>query len=54
MLDTRPDLPVVLFTGYSADRRPEDVHALGFRALLSKPMTSVALAEALHRVFHDA
>ena len=50
MLDVRPDLPIVLFTGYAAELGPDEVRTAGFRAILHKPMTAAALAEALHRV----
>jgi signal transduction histidine kinase/ActR/RegA family two-component response regulator len=49
MLDTRPDMPIVLFTGYAADLSPEQAQAAGFRAVLNKPMSLAVLAEALHR-----
>lgn len=49
ILERRPDVPVVLFTGYSAELGPEEARALGFRAVLNKPMTPAILAEALHR-----
>jgi CheY-like chemotaxis protein len=50
MLDLRPDLPVVLFTGHAAELGPDEARTAGFRAILHKPMTAAALAEALHRV----
>ncbi|MEZ5416663.1 MAG: ATP-binding protein [Vicinamibacterales bacterium] len=50
VLDLRPGLPVVLFTGHAAELSPDEVRAAGFSAVLHKPMTAVALAEALHRV----
>ena len=49
LLARRPDVPIVLFTGYSAEFGPEDARAIGFRAVLSKPVTTAVLAEALHR-----
>jgi CheY-like chemotaxis protein len=49
VLDLRPDMPVVLFTGYSAELSQEEARAIGFRAVLHKPMTLAVLAEALHR-----
>ena len=50
MLDLRPDLPIVLFTGHAAELGPDEARTAGFRAILHKPMTAAALAEALHRV----
>ena len=49
ILERRPELPVVLFTGYSAEFGPDQARGLGFRAVLNKPMTPAILAEALHR-----
>ncbi|MCC6989170.1 MAG: response regulator, partial [Acidobacteria bacterium] len=49
LLACRPDLPILLFTGYSAEFGPDDARAMGFRAVLNKPMTTAILAEALHR-----
>lgn len=49
ILATRPDTPVVLFTGYLDGRSRDDIEAVGFRAVLAKPMTPAILSEALHR-----
>jgi signal transduction histidine kinase/ActR/RegA family two-component response regulator len=49
LLARRPDVPIVLFTGYSAEFGPDDARAIGFRAVISKPVTTAVLAEALHR-----
>ncbi len=53
MLDIRPDLPIVLFTGYSAELSPDEARAAGFRAVLNKPMSLAVLAESLHRVLPE-
>ncbi len=53
MLDLRPDIPIVLFTGYSAELSPDEVRAAGFRAVLNKPMSLAVLAESLHRVLPE-
>ncbi len=50
MLDLRPDIPIVLFTGYSAELSLDEARAAGFRAVLNKPMSLSVLAESLHRV----
>ena len=50
MLDLRPDTPIVLFTGYSAELSPDEARAAGFRAVLNKPMSLSVLAESLHRI----
>lgn len=46
----RPELPVVLTTGYSAALTLERVQALGIRELLMKPLTIRGLGEAVNRV----
>ncbi|MCC6991413.1 MAG: response regulator [Acidobacteria bacterium] len=53
MLDLRPDIPIVLFTGYSAELSPDEARAAGFRAVLNKPMSLAVLAESLHRVLPE-
>ncbi len=53
MLDMRPDIPIVLFTGYSAELSPDEARAAGFRAVLNKPMSLAVLAESLHRVLPE-
>jgi PAS domain S-box-containing protein len=45
----RPDLPIILITGYSATLTLEKVRALGVREILLKPLTLHALGEAIHR-----
>ncbi|HEY1107927.1 MAG TPA: ATP-binding protein, partial [Opitutaceae bacterium] len=49
LLQLRPDLAVILTTGYNASLTPERVRALGMRQLLLKPLTLNTLAEAVHR-----
>ncbi len=45
----RPDLPVVLTSGYSFHLTPDRMKAAGVRELLSKPYTMERLAEVVHR-----
>jgi signal transduction histidine kinase/ActR/RegA family two-component response regulator len=49
ILALRPETPVILFTGYSAELGPDEMCAIGFRAVLNKPVTLPVLAEELHR-----
>jgi CheY-like chemotaxis protein len=49
LLHLRPDLPIILSTGYSSTLDAERVRALGFRELLIKPYNIGALAECLRR-----
>ena len=48
--EIRPDLPVVLMTGFSASLTPERLEAAGVRQVLSKPLTVHVLGAALHAV----
>jgi len=43
----RPDLPVVLVSGYGETLRLESLGAAGIRRFLSKPVTEAMLAEAV-------
>ena len=52
LLRLRPDLPIILTTGFSATLTPERVRALGVRELLLKPLTVQALGEAVHRTIN--
>ena len=48
-LQIRPDLPIVITTGYSGLLTTEKLQELGFRELLIKPTTARALGEAVQR-----
>jgi len=54
LLEIRPNLPIILTTGYSAHLTRNYVHTLGIQELLLKPMTPQILAEAVHRVLTAA
>jgi CheY-like chemotaxis protein len=45
----RPDLPVVLMTGYAGPVELDRVHDAGVRDVLRKPLLSAAIAECLAR-----
>jgi CheY-like chemotaxis protein len=47
LLDVRPDLPVLICTGYSERLDDERARALGARALLDKPLDVRELAQAV-------
>jgi CheY-like chemotaxis protein len=49
MLSIRPDLPIILTTGYSGALTQEQVQAAGIRALLIKPVVLESLAAAVHQ-----
>ncbi len=50
----RPDLPIVLLTGFIADLSQEVLKAAGIRLVLRKPITIVELAEACARTLSHA
>jgi signal transduction histidine kinase/ActR/RegA family two-component response regulator len=49
MLKIRPELPVILATGYSTTINPEKAKSIGIRELLLKPNTTQTLGEAIRR-----
>ena len=49
MLEIRPELPVILATGYSNTINPEKAQAIGIRELLLKPNTTLSLSAAIRR-----
>ena len=46
---TRPDMPIILCTGYSEQVTPEKASRLGFHALLGKPYTASELAKTIQQ-----
>jgi CheY-like chemotaxis protein len=50
ILKIRPDIPIILYTGYSADISPEQVRQSGIRAFLMKPISGKELAGVISRV----
>ena len=50
----RPDLPVILCTGFSEAVRPELVSPLGVREILHKPLVRKSLAAAVRRALDQA
>jgi FixJ family two-component response regulator len=49
MLATRPDLPIILCTGFSETISPRQAAALGIREFVMKPIVTSHLAEAMRR-----
>jgi PAS domain S-box-containing protein len=49
----RPELPVIICTGYSAVLNPEKALASGVRAVLMKPLDRRELSEAVRRVLDE-
>lgn len=46
----RPDLPVILTTGFTANITVDRIRELGIRKLIMKPLTVESLGEAVHEV----
>jgi len=53
LLEIRPDLPIILCTGFSKAITEERAKALGIREFLFKPVGAVALAEVVRRVLDE-
>jgi CheY-like chemotaxis protein len=49
----RPELPVVLMSGYGGPALQAEADAVGVRRVLAKPLTQSDLAEALASVVRD-
>jgi PAS domain S-box-containing protein len=49
-LEARPDLPVIMATGYAATMNAEIAASIGIRELIMKPTTTRSLGEAVSRV----
>ena len=49
LLQIRPQLPIIITTGYSRIMTPAKVVELGFKELVNKPSTARTLGEAVHR-----
>lgn len=49
LLEIRPQLPVILATGYSTAIDSEKAQAIGIREFLHKPNTAQSLGQAIHR-----
>ena len=50
LLKLRPDIPIILCTGFSHTMSPEKAKALGIRAFLMKPITYTDLAHTIRKV----
>ncbi|MGM0601258.1 MAG: hybrid sensor histidine kinase/response regulator, partial [Candidatus Rifleibacteriota bacterium] len=51
MLEIKPDIPVIICTGYSENISPERAEELGAKALMIKPVTLKDITETLEKVF---
>lgn len=53
MLTLRPDLPIILCTGYSQSIGPEEAKAMGIREYLMKPITANDLNNTVAKIFES-
>ncbi len=53
LLEIRPDIPIIISTGYSATLTEEKLRALGIRKLLFKPLERESLLMELRGIFDD-
>jgi DNA-binding NtrC family response regulator len=49
ILRIRPDMPIILMTGYSKTITPEEAIAQGIKEYIDKPFTKNILASAIFR-----
>ena len=54
LLAIRPDVPIVLCTGYSEDIGLEQAESLGIKAYVTKPVTGDILEDTILNVHHPA
>jgi CheY-like chemotaxis protein len=50
MLTLNPQIPIILMTGFFANMTPDQIHAIGIKEVLLKPITIHILAEVIDRV----
>jgi PAS domain S-box-containing protein len=53
LLKIRPDLPIILFSGFSKKMSREEIEKLGIREFLYKPFDGRTLAQAIRRVLDE-
>ncbi len=52
LLEIRPDLPIILSSGFAEKIHPEEVKQMGIREVIMKPWSVSALAGAINKVLH--
>lgn len=53
LLHIRPDIPVILCTGYSAQLTEDRIHELGIKKMLMKPVRQQTLAETIFTILNE-
>jgi len=54
LLEIRPDIPIILCTGYSLDILTEQVKTLCIKAFITKPITVKVLDDVIRQVLNPA
>ena len=54
MLNLKPEIPIILCTGYGDEVTPEQIEEIGIRELLLKPILRQHLAFAIRRALECA
>lgn len=54
LIETRPDIPVILCTGYNKKISEKNASGIGIKAIAKKPFTQVALAKTVRRILDEA
>jgi two-component system cell cycle sensor histidine kinase/response regulator CckA len=49
MITIRPDIPVILCTGFSDQINEDQAHSAGIKALLLKPLLAREMSEAIRK-----
>jgi len=51
LLEIKPDLPIIICTGYSAQLNKQSAKELGVRDFLMKPVSAHTLTSAIRQIF---
>jgi len=54
LLEVRPEIPIILCTGFSERITPEKAEAIGVRGFLMKPVAKSQLAHTVRKVLGSA
>ena len=54
LIKIRPDLPVILCTGFSENITKEKAETMGIKAFLMKPLLKKEMAHTIRRVLNEA
>jgi PAS domain S-box-containing protein len=54
LIKIRPDIPIVLFSGYSQKMSGKDITDIGIKAFVSKPVSKETMAKTVRKVLDEA